>query len=394
MRKLVVLLLLALVCTGCSQYAKPAELTQLSEVEIAAIVDEALTRGEIANVLYLGDFWPSAYNSYTDDAGVLFRPIEGPPYTHNYVSLPIPDGADEQYAALGSRADIAAMFSSTFVSPLAERYYADIAEQYAFADGSLYLNNSVAVIPLSLIVWQHMPLDILEQTGEHLTVELAGTYMLTGHEAVLPLTLTKQGDNWLLDESFSPIEYTEEDYYYNEAELADIISDVMSRVELANRAYSADSFYTIENTMQGEYGKRTALIDPDNQGDSIYAYLAEKFQTTDDVKKCFADAFIPEVAQKYIYNRFDASGGVAAYVDRADGLAVCPEVYYPPITIINWHLDNYTIWQNSETQIILIACTDFYEEQEYFALRLQNDGNRWLCDETYAPDSKYSWVLN
>lgn len=384
-RFLLLLLSLWLVCSGCAQNEESPEVSRLSEAEIAVIVDEALERGEVANVFYLGDWWRSVENFYEHDEGTSFWQVET-----IRASLPIPDGASEQYSNLGSWDDVENMFGAAFVAPIAERYLADIAEQYVFVDGVLYLNEAVAVMPLSLIVWQHEPLNVIEQTAESLTVELAGTYMLSGHEVVLPVNLIKQEDDWLLDESFSPIEYTEEDYFYSQAELDEILADVMVRVELANCAAAADSFHIIEESVQCETDKSTALIDRDKQYDVIYAYLAKRLKTTEDVQNCFAEAFVPEVAQKYSQNLLESD----AYVERADGLAVRIDVAYMPITMQDWHTDDYTVWLNSEREIILLMRTNFNDRQEYYTLRLQKDGDRWLCDETYAPDSRYSWVLN
>lgn len=197
-----------LICVGCTPKGEIAEQSRLSDLEIAVLVDEALNRGEIANAFYLGDWWCSVEKFYENDEDILFWQVET---IRN--SLPIPDGASDSYFALKSWNDVEHMFGATFVASLFERYLADIAEQYVFVDGDLYINEALAVMPLSLIVWQHEPLRVIEQTAERLTVELAGTYMLTGHEVVLHVNLIKQGHDWLLDESFSPMEYTEEDYF-------------------------------------------------------------------------------------------------------------------------------------------------------------------------------------
>lgn len=384
-RRLLLLLSLLLICVVCSVNRDFAEAGRLSEAEIAVIVDEALERGEIANAFYLGDWRHSVENFYEYDEDTLFWQVES-----IAASLPIPDGAGVQYSALDSWADVENMFGAAFVAPLSEQYLTDIAEQYVFVDGVLYLNEAVAVRPLSLIVWQHEPLKVIEQTAERLTVELAGTYMLTGNEVVLPVNLIKQGNDWLLDESFSPIEYAEGDCFYSQTEVNEILADVMARAELANYAAAADSFHIVEESVKRESDKTTALIDTDNQDEAIYAQLAKKLKTINDVENCFREAFVSDVAQEYSRKLPESE----AYVERPGGLAVRIDVSYMPIMMMDWDMNDYTVWLNSEREIILIMRAAFNDEQEYYAFRLQKDGERWLCDETYAPTSKYSWVLN
>ena len=86
-------------------------------------------------------------------------------------------------------------------------------------------------MPLSLIVWERTVQEILEWTEEKLVVELEGRYMLTGHQAVLSLTLWQVDGAWLLDESFSPREYDPEEGFYTREEVQDILKDALDRAE-------------------------------------------------------------------------------------------------------------------------------------------------------------------
>lgn len=196
---------------------------------------------------------------------------------------------------------------------------------------------------------------------------------------------------WLLDESFSPREFAAEEQFYSDEELQSILTDALGRADV----YAADSFTVISSSIQGDYGAAYGLIDTERQHDEYYARLAKEIKTTDDVKQCFTDAFVDNVAQRYIDNLF-GDDYPSVYIDRADGLAIHTNVACMPFMMDEWQSDDYTVWQNSAQQIIVIMCVDGYgfgPTGGYYALRLHLVDGRWLLDDSFTASmgAKYNW---
>ncbi len=411
MKKLLTLLLLPLLLglSGCGQAAK------LSDAEIAAIVDAALTRGEIANAFYAGDFSYAKYTDYImNAAGQALGEIASlsPEWydAFGYDGEKTAEPAAALFAAPLTEAGFRGVFTSAFVPELAERYLQELTDKFTFTADKAYCNKNVPTVPPSLIVWQHEPLRVLSQSAGKIEVELSGTYMLTGTETALPLTLTNVDGQWLLDESFSPREYTEADYYYTGDEVDAILADVMARADIANKVNFYTGFNIIPSSIQdkngkphGEYisyggGPLTALIDTETQYDEPYARLAKELRTTDDVKRCFTDAFVPDFAEECIdilfdYYVKDQANANPGYVDRPDGLAVSYDVEAVMLNYSPWQADRYLIWQNSADQIVLIMVTletgDGFFYDQYCPLRITKMNDKWYCDETYRAIGHY-----
>lgn len=193
MRKYLQVLLCGVLCI-CMPVLAGCGAAQYTEDEVAEIVDAALTQGEIANLLYLGEF-DSDYSEYIETDEGLFELVMPEEQT-----LPFPVEVDllALVAELQSIEDIRTCLQDAFVPHLAEAYLADMfspgGDTYRMEGGLLYQNVSMVLATLSLIVWEHQPQSIIENTPDRLVVELRGTFMLTGNMQILPLTLTRQND--------------------------------------------------------------------------------------------------------------------------------------------------------------------------------------------------------
>lgn len=191
--------LLCLLLAGCEK--EPAE-EVLTEEEVFEIVSETLDRAEAANLLYLG-----AFDGDSDRISGQYVAVKD----GYYFNPPFPYTTDlsAMCASFDTAEDIRTLFGDTFVPELAEAYAEPLLSGeeplYTVVDGWLYRLNipTSARPPLSLVLWEREGMSLLEQTEDRLVVEVPGRYMLTGHEALLPLTLTKIEGKWLLDETYA-----------------------------------------------------------------------------------------------------------------------------------------------------------------------------------------------
>ena len=180
-------LLLCLLLTGCEK-TPPEEV--LTEEEIFGLVSDTLDRAEAANILYLGAFDGDSDRISGQYAAVKDGYSFNPPFPYT-IDL------SAMCASFDTSEDVQALFADTFVPELAEAYAEPLLSGeeplYTVIDGWLYRLNipTTARPPLSLVLWEREGMSLLEQTEDRLVVEVPVRYMLTGHEALLPLTLTK-----------------------------------------------------------------------------------------------------------------------------------------------------------------------------------------------------------
>ena len=360
-----------LLLAGCGQ--KPPE-ELLTEEEVFEITAAALDRAEAANLLYLGDFsW------YSDRVSGGYLAIKE---SYNF-DPPFPYTIDlgAMLSSFDTAEDVRALFTDTFVPELAERYteplFSGEEPLYTVVDGWLYQMEvlSSGRAPLSLVLWEREGMSLLEQTEDRLVVEVPGRYMLTGHEALLPLTLTKVEGKWLLDESYNPREYPEEGFYSRE-ELTEILETALSRAELAGQLYVAN-IRAVPGTARDGFG----LVDLDEAPEELRPYL----QSVDTVKELFPEMFVSPAAEKY------AEEAAFFYRDTDRGLAVNLEIAAAPLSNVDWDTEHYAVYKNEEESLILLV-PNSYEDilSSLGPLRLWRDGASWKLDESYAESSSSS----
>lgn len=403
MKKLVVLfsLLLGLIMLGSCLADN-----SYTAGEVAQIVDEALTKGELANLLYLGEFATPVDDALITADGLAYG------YVEQDTELPLATKGNiwALIADFTTTEDIKAYMQSTFVPQLAEEYLAKIftsnGDKYLFQDGQLLQCRTLPNPPLSLIRWQHQPLEILTNQPNELTVRLSGEFILTGTETQLSLTLSRQNGQWLLDTSFSPLEQPANDFYYTKEELQSIVNETITRANKANLLYVADNFRIIPDSRRiifrnvptydsgYTYDIHYGLIDQNNQQDADYAALAKEFTTTAAIKQLYEETFVQERAKLYLDNLFAVD--YPRYIDQPEGLAYNLEVSAMPIMLLDWQPEDYIVWLNTEALIVLIMRVDdpCHITSDYYPLRLQLVDGKWLCDETYeAPILFCDWHI-
>ena len=365
-----------LLLAGCGQ--KPPE-ELLTEEEVFEITAAALDRAEAANLLYLGDFsW------YSDRVSGGYLAIKE---SYNF-DPPFPYTIDlgAMLSSFDTAEDVRALFTDTFVPELAGAYAEPLLSGeeplYAVMDGWLYRLNipTSARPPLSLVLWEREGMSLLEQTEDRLVVEVPGRYMLTGHEALLPLTLTKVEGKWLLDESYSPREYPEEGFYSRE-ELTEILETALTRGSLAGRLYAA-GVSAVQGTAKDGFG----LVNLDEAPEELRPYL----QSVGTVKAAFPEVFVSPAAEEY------AEKAASLYRDTDRGLAVNLEIAAMPLSMKTWDTEHYTVYQNEEDALLFLIPTDFEGISfDWCPLRLWRDEGVWKLDETYAASSRnifpWSW---
>lgn len=388
-RILALLLALAMVLSGCqgTQNEKqppedpvvedpevgdtpaPPVFTQEDLAEAEEIVADALKRGEAANLLHTGelDGW-----DWLDADGVYFitpfQTVVDPP---------------ELEASLHTEADIEAVYRRAFVPELAEQYigalFSDSEAAYRFGEAGELLRNQLPAIPLSLIVWDRTVQEILEWTEEKLVVELEGRYMLTGHQAVLPLTLWQVDGAWLLDESFSPREYDPDEGCYTREEIQKILEAAVQRGYTANGVYGGVCF-PVPGTGEGDF----ALVDlaearEDNPERALY------LQSMETVRQCFYDAFVPWVAEDY-FQKVDG----ALYRDSSRGLMINAAVAAPNLCYSVWQTDEFAVYQNQEDLLLLLVRADLQASEPHIRpLWLRRTEGTWLLDKSFEADGLY-----
>ena len=363
--------LLCLLLAGCEK--EPAE-EVLTEEEVFEIVSETLERAEAANLLYLGDFsW------YADRTSGEYLAIKE---SYNF-DPPFPYTIDlgAVLSSFDTAEDIRTLFADTFVPELAECYaeplFSGEMPLYTVVDGWLYQLEELSSgrAPLSLVLWEREGMSLLEQTEDRLVVEVPGCYMLTGHEALLPLTLTKVDGKWLLDESYSPREYPEEGFYARE-ELTEILKTALTRAKLPDQLYAAN-VRAVPGTTKDGFG----LVNLDEAPEELRPYL----QSVDTVKKAFSEVFVSPAAEEY------AEEAASLYRDTDRGLAVNLEIAAVPLSNVDWDTEQYAVYQNEEDALILLV-PNSYEDilSSLGPLRLWRDGASWKLDESYAESSSSS----
>lgn len=388
-RILALLLALAMVLSGCQgsqneeQPPEEAEVgdtpappvfTQEDLAEAEEIVADALKRGEAANLLHTGelDGW-----DWLDADGVYFitpfQTVVDPP---------------ELEASLHTEADIEAVYRRAFVPELAEHYLDQLfggrtPAYVAGEDGEPTPNPEAATMPLSLIVWDREIQEISEWTEEKLVVELEGRYMLTGHQAVLPLTLWQVDGAWLLDESFSPREYDPEEGFYTREEVQDILKDALDRADLAGGWIGTASFPTIARPQTDYSTNHYEVIDLEQTAKEcpeVVPYL----QNMDTVRQCYYDAFTPLAAEIFWQN------AEPLYEDTDQGLAQNMSVAAMPLTMAVWSLGKFIVYRNDQDAIVLICQfrnSNDLNEVDLCPLRLWRMDGKWLLDGTYDRSS-------
>ncbi len=374
------LLVVCLLMTGCTS-------TPYSDAEVNEIVDDALTRGELANLLYTGEFDTNGLSTarVIIDDQFLYEPVElrwGVPFAVDGDIEPVLQSFSEIE-------EIEGYIRDTFVPELASQYISAMfpanAPKYLFEDGKLMQNCSTALYPLSLIKWDHKPLDIIENHKNRIVVQLAGTYILTGNKQELPVEIVYQNGKWLLNESFSPEEFSADEYFHTDEELQTILVDVLERAEIASTVYEAD-FTTISDNDYDYF----MLIDKQHQYQEELK-IVQRLNTTDDVKAIFFEAFIPEVADDHI-NALFGDPDHPAYKDFPGGLEQTWAVTYMPLCMKDWHPDDYVVWQDSADEIVLLmkASQGWFPGtgfNDYYVFKMYCVNGSWLTDDSFEASS-------
>lgn len=372
-------MLTLLIITGCT--ANRA----YSQEEIYQIVDNALSKGELANLLFLGEFEMPNEIELTTENGLTYS------YIQHSNQLPLPTKGDiwTLLQSFSSNDDIKAYMNNTFINTLSEQYLSqmitDEGNKYEFQNKQILQCRYLATYPISLINWQHQPLEITINQKNKIQVMLKGEFILTGTDTTLPLTLIKKDDQWLLDESFSPQEQKTEDYYYSQKELQNILDSTLIKANKANKLYAADNFKITDDSFNGLFANNKiyyGLIDKQNQYNQYYEVLAKEFTNTASIKKLYNETFVEDLAQFYLDNLFLAEAPV--YLDLPEGLAYKLNIACMPITLLEWQSEDYIVWLNTENEIMVIMGAEYPNfDYGYYPLHLQFINEKWLCDETY-----------
>lgn len=356
-----------------------------SQEEIYQIVDNALTKGELANLLFLGEFEIPNEIELTTENGLTYS------YIQHLNQLPLPTKGDiwTLLQSFSSNDDIKAYMNNTFINTLSEQYLSqmitDKGNKYEFRNKQVLQCRYLATYPISLINWQHQPLEITINQKDKIQVMLKGEFILTGTDTTLPLTLIKKDDQWLLDESFSPQEQKPEDYYYSQKELQNILDSTLIKANKANKLYAADNFKITDDSFNGLFANNKiyyGLIDKQNQYNQYYEVLAKEFTNTASIKKLYNETFVEDLAQFYLDNLFLAEASV--YLDLPEGLAYKLNIACMPITLLEWQSKDYIVWLNTENEIMVIMGAEYPNfDYGYYPLHLQFINEKWLCNETY-----------
>ena len=372
-------MLTLLIITGCT--ANRA----YSQEEIYQIVDNAPSKGELANLLFLGEFETPNEIELTTENGLTYS------YIQHSNQLPLPTKGDiwTLLQSFSSNDDIKAYMNNTFINTLSEQYLSqmitDEGNKYEFQNKQILQCRYLATYPISLINWQHQPLEITINQKNKIQVMLKGEFILTGTDTTLPLTLIKKDDQWLLDESFSPQEQKTEDYYYSQKELQNILDSTLIKANKANKLYAADNFKITDDSFNGLFANNKiyyGLIDKQNQYNQYYEVLAKEFTNTASIKKLYNETFVEDLAQIYLDNLFLAEAPV--YLDLPEGLAYKLNIACMPITLLEWQSEDYIVWLNTENEIMVIMGAEYPNfDYGYYPLHLQFINGKWLCDETY-----------
>ena len=349
-------------CTG------PAEELPGPE-EVEEIVAQALYRGEAANLLYLGDF---SGGKGPDSWGKWWEARPEYVFTDSFeTQVDLQALLDE----IQSVEDIQAYFRGTFVPALAERYIGNLfspaRQKYTFEEGQLYLNGSMPMVPLSLITWEREVQEILEQTEDTLVVSLRGRYMLTGNEAVLPLRLQRLDGQWLLDESFSPVEYDPDEGFYTPEEAAAILHAALENGDRADDLNRAGFSTTGRGDREGY-----TLIDLTE----VTEEQAKDLQSWETVQAAFREIFLPAAAERCIQN------AEVLYRDTDRGLAENLAVAAMPLSMSFWDEKNVIVYRNTEDAMVFLVRTIYsndVRDQKYCPLRLFLRDGLWKMDSSY-----------
>ena len=168
MKKLYILILtfLILLITGCNNKGQT-----YTPDEVYQIVDDTLTKGELVNLIYLGEF------STTNDDVLIQESDLAYGYIINSEQLPLPTSGDiwNLITTFHNTDDIKTYIINTFTPQLAEKYLTDIftatANKYIFRNNQLLQCRDLATYPISLIKWQHQPLKIILNEKNKLKVD-------------------------------------------------------------------------------------------------------------------------------------------------------------------------------------------------------------------------------
>ena len=203
--------------------------------------------------------------------------------------------------------------------------------------------------------------------------------MLTGHQAVLPLTLWQVDGAWLLDESFSPQEYDPAEGFYTREEIREILKDAMDRGHLAGRWIGTASFPTIARPQSDYSTNHYEVIDLEQTAEKV-PEAVPYLQSRDTVRRCYYDAFVPWVAEDLWLETSPM------YEDTDQGLAQNMSVAAMSLSMYVWNLEKFTVYRNDRDAIVLI-CQNRYsnimEEVSLCPLRLWRMEGKWLLDASY-----------
>ena len=361
-----------------------------SDQEIREIVEDALLRGEEANLMYLGEF--------NDDHNA--PSIEG----FEAVNMEV------QYNALSSQADVLKLLSGikstddikdcfyrAFTRQLAEKFINDIfgeaGSKYIFEHNRLYVDPRMPMAPLSLGVWSREPISVVRNTEDEIIVQLEFRFYLTGNKRTLPLSIKKVDGIWLLDESFCPKEYVRQPIERTDDEISAILDDALARGRKASLVHQA-GFDTVKPVSSDGF----ALIDTSNQAKKLnfsqfsFLELVQSLKDTNAVKQCFYDAFVPDVAEKYIEDLFNDRFDM--YRDTEKGLAENIAIAGVQICMGLWQTDDFTVWESSENRLVLLLIIDYpdFSLTRCRPLRIHKIGGKWLLDQSYEGGTYwYTW---
>ncbi|HPV01230.1 MAG TPA: hypothetical protein PK127_01960 [Clostridiales bacterium] len=361
-----------------------------SDREIREIVEDALLRGEEANLIYLGEF-NDDYNAPS---------IEG----FEAVNMEV------QYNALSSQADVLKLLSGikstddikdcfyrAFTRQLAEKFINDIfgeaGSKYIFEHNRLYVDPRMPMAPLSLGVWSREPISVVRNTENEIIVQLEFRFYLTGNKRTLPLSIKKVDGIWLLDDSFCPVEYIPQPVDRTNYEISVILNDALTRGRKASLVHQA-GFDTVKPVSSDGF----ALIDTLNQTKKLnftqfsLLELVRSLKDTNVVKQSFYDAFVPDVAEKYIEDLFNDRFDM--FRDTEKGLTENIAIAGVQICMGLWQTDHFTVWESSENRLVLLLIIDYpdFSLTRCRPLRIHKIGGKWLLDQSYEGGTYwYTW---
>ena len=357
-KKLIVIILVvifSIFIAGCSGVIKPdtsetvTNQPAYSETQVKEIVNAVLEKGEFANLL-AGDRFRSTGKFVSGGFHEIDTEDQGGSMS----------GSAEIVQQVKSTDDIKQYFYGTFTKDAADIFLKTLFGDpplYKDVDGKLYINNNVVSHYLIRCNWLSDNLAILQNTPNQIVVEMDVKFFIQPSDIQRrSLTLIREGDQWLMTESFVPVEYAPETASqnqpaYSEEKVKEIVSTCLERGKFADLLANADFLTTgkSEKVLKAEFAK----IDRDKQQSWFppeTLSMLQQINNTDDIRQYFYNTFTRDIAD-YFSNILISSS--PCYKDINGKLYENLSIAAFPFLMDEWMPDSLAIVQNTQNQIVV-----------------------------------------